>query len=402
MSITFTNDQLKALDIFNAGESLLLTGDSGTGKTALVKAMIEIAQSEGKEIAVTASTGLAASLLPGGRTIHSLLQTYPGMDLFNVDIREKARSLDDIDLLIIDEISMIGKHFIPYLYNCLQAAAGRIQLVVVGDFFQLPPVKDDYAFKSPYWDLLHLEPCILHEVVRQKNKELVYNLNLLKYGDAGCIPYFMSESSLTPFEDQISICAKTESAKRINEIKLERLAGKAYTFTALCEGDAFDHAIPAEEHLALKEGARVMATVNASEFINGSLGTVIGMNCDSIDVLFDSGKEVRVFRNMFESDRVDKAGRRLSVRQFPLRLAYAITIHKSQGQTFAYVNIDGSACWAPGQLYVAVSRAVAADHIFFSSSISERNIKTDFSVLQFYRNLENRAFLDDANMAAGY
>lgn len=402
MGITFTNDQSKGFEIFDAGKSLFLTGDSGTGKTALVKAMIEKAQSEGRGIAVTASTGLAASLLPGGRTIHSLLQTYPCMDLYNADFKEKAKNLEDIDLLIIDEISMIGKRFIPYLYNCLQAKEGKVQLVVVGDFFQLPPVKDDYAFKSPYWNYLDLEPCVLHEVVRQKDEKLICNLNRLKYGDAGCIPYFMSNSSPVPFQEQITICARAENARRINDMQLERLDGNAYTFTAQSEEGAFESEIPAEERLILKEGARVMATVNSKEYQNGSLGTVIDMNCDSVDVLFDSGREVRVFRRMFESGRVNKEGRKLSVCQFPLRLAYAITIHKSQGQTFSHVNIDGSSCWAPGQLYVAISRAVAAEHIHFSSPISAKNIKTDYSVLQFYRNLENSSFLTGSNTAAGY
>ena len=365
-----------------------MSGGAGVGKSFLVKEMIAKAQDEGRNVAVTASTGLAASLLPGGRTIHSFLKAFPFVDLNTVDFKEKSQNLEGIDLLIIDEISMLGKRFIPFLYNCLEAAERKIQLILVGDFFQLPPVKDDYAFKSSYWNWLKLEPCILHEVVRQKNEEMIYNLNKLKYGDAGCIPYFMSHSSRSFFEDQITICTKRESVRRLNQLKLDQIAGRAYTYTAYGDEKAFDSYAPIEKDLILKEGARVMATVNGEGFSNGSLGTVTELQCDSINVLFDNGFEINIFRRSFESGKLDKDGNKTFIQQFPLRLAYAITIHKAQGQTFKYVNIDASSCFAPGQLYVAVSRAKSIEHIHFINPINSESIKTDPSVVQFYKKMD--------------
>ena len=402
MSISFTNDQAKAFSLFQTGANLFLTGNPGSGKSALAKEMIASAGAVGAIAVITASTGLAASLIPGGRTIHSLLQMYPGMDYYNVDLKDKAKILENADILVIDEISMLGKRFMPYLYNCLEAAGHKIQLIMIGDFFQLPPVKDDYAFKSAYWNLLRLNPCVLHEVVRQKDEELVRNLNRMRYGDAGCIPYFMTHSSPTAFEDQITICAKNDSVNRINQLRLDQLKGAAYTFAAQCSESSFDGEIPAEKDLILKEGARVMATVNDKDFCNGSLGTVTNLQCDSIDVLFDNGKEITLFRRSFETGKLDQNGRKKAIWQFPLRLAYAITIHKSQGQTFKYVNIDGSSCFAPGQLYVAVSRAESIDHIHFMSPIQKSSIIADCSVKHFYQTIENRTFIAGAKKAAGF
>ena len=114
----------------------------------------------GKRVAKTASTGIAAQLI-GGRTVHSLLQAYPGVKDEKIDYEKKARNLDDVDVLIIDEISMLGRFFIQYLYNCLNHAEHHVQLILSGDFFSCPPVKDEYAFLSPYWNLLNLVPVFL-------------------------------------------------------------------------------------------------------------------------------------------------------------------------------------------------------------------------------------------------
>jgi ATP-dependent exoDNAse (exonuclease V) alpha subunit len=402
MSISFTDDQNSALALFHNGACIFLSGSGGTGKTMIVKEMISRAGAEGRQVAVAASTGLAASLIPGGRTIHGLLQVYPKMDFNSVDFAEKIKYIENIDILFIDEVSMLGKRFIPYLYNCLEAADKKIQLIMIGDFFQLPPVNDDYAFKSPYWKLLRLEPCILHQVIRQKDEEMIRNLNRLKYGDPECIRYFMDHSSPSAFDDQITICAKNDSVKRINQMKLEQLKGTEYTYIAQSPEGPSDNDFPGENKLVIKEGARVMATVNDKDFINGSLGTITNLQCDSIDVLFDSGKEVRLYRHSFESNKVDRYGRRAVVFQFPIRLAYAITIHKSQGQSFDYVNIDGASCFAPGQLYVAVSRAKSIEHIHFTSPITKDSIISDASVKQFYRNIEMKAFIPGTKKAVGF
>ena len=388
MNTYFTQDQLNAFDVFCKGRNILLTGAGGTGKTLLVKEMIAQAQNNGRKVAVTASTGIAASLLPGGRTIHSFLHAYPGMKLSNIDYREKVSRLDNTDVLVIDEISMLGKKFIPYLYNCLSAAQKRIQLIVVGDFFQLPPVKDNYAFQSPCWEKLKLTPCVLNEVVRQRDVEMIRNLNMLKYGDTDCLPYFISHASNEPFANQITLCAKTESANQINRAMLDRIKGIEHTYAAEHDDESVRSDFPFEESLCLKIGARVMAIVNSGEYVNGSLGTVTDLCDDSIEVLFDTGVRTKIKRHTFDTGRYAANGNKITVRQFPLRLAHAITIHKAQGQTFEFVNIDGASCWERGQLYVAISRAKSVERIHFTSLVTKENVKTDASVLQFYKSLE--------------
>lgn len=391
MSIQFTQDQAYAYSAFCKGKSIFLTGDAGTGKSMLVKEMIAKAQADGRRVAVTASTGIAASLLPGGRTIHSFLHAYPGMKLSNINYLEKIDRLADTDVLIIDEISILGDVFLPYLYNCLCAANKRIQLVVVGDFFQIPPINDAYAFQSPYWEKLKLTPCVLHEIVRQSDKEMIRNLNMLKFGDARCLPYFLSHSSAVPFDNQITICAKSDEAKRINQAVLSQIEGVARTYLAEYDDQRIKTDYPIDDQIEVKVGARVMAIVNSTEYVNGSLGTVTELCDDSIEVQFDNGVKAKIKRHTFDTGRYTAGGERITVRQFPLRLAHAITIHKAQGQTFEFVNIDGASCWERGQLYVAISRAKAVERIHFTRPITDRNIRTDKDVIDFYMKLEYSA-----------
>lgn len=385
----FTKSQQRALDVFNTGENMLLLGDPGTGKSTLISAIVAQARFSGKRIARTASTGIAAQLIKG-RTIHSLLKAYPGMKPEGIDYEDKARSLENIDVLIIDEVSMIGKTFICYLYNCLRNAAHHVQLILVGDFFQLPPVKDDYAFTSPCWAQLGLVPCILTEVVRQKDVDFIHSLNLLKYGDKSCLDYLLPHSSPVPLAGQISICARTESARIINRTEMEKLNGPSRTYWAEYEGSVVESDLRVELNLAIKCGMRVMSIVNGIGYSNGSLGTVTGFDDSSVQVLFDNGADTCLCRERFTVERRDVTGGTTELWQIPLRPAYAITIHKSQGQTFQYVNIDGTKCWAPGQLYVAVSRACSIGGIHFLTPIKDSNIRTDPAVIKFYDRLASR------------
>ena len=331
MSFIFTDDQMRVLDAFNNGRCLFVSGGAGTGKTTLIREIISNAQADGRRVAVTASTGIAASLFPGGRTIHSLLGYHYGYgaNIDEVNFFAKANRLENVDVLIIDEISMLGRSFVPFLYYCLLYADHPIQLIIVGDFFQLPPVHDDYAFQTSYWDALKLTPCLLRQVVRQKDEEMVRNINKLKYGDPGCLPYFISRSCTQRIEQQITICARKENAQRINQQELDWLPGRSYHYSALIDGNAPDCDIPVEQKLVLKVGARVMATVNSDEYVNGSLGTVINLEENEIDVVLDTGVEIRFFRREFDSCITGDPVEKTTVRQFPLRLAHAITIHSA-------------------------------------------------------------------------
>lgn len=381
-----TNGQQHALEMFSSGKNLLLLGDSGTGKSTLVSAIVKEAQAKAKKVAMTASTGIAAQLI-GGRTVHSLLRAYPGMSLNGIDYAKKVVGLEDISVLIIDEISMIGSSFIEYLYNCLNCAGHHIQLVVVGDFFQLPPVKDAYAFTSSYWKALDLTPCILTEIIRQKDADFIHNIRLLQYGDKSCLDYLLSHSSPTAFADQISICAKRRDAWLINKTELDKLDGPTQIYMANYEGQISESDLRVEKSFIAKKGMRVMCVVNGPTFSNGSLGTITSLGRDSVQVLFDNGQSVNFGKACFSVERKDILGRTTDLWQIPLCPAYAITIHKSQGQTFRYINIDGTRCWAPGQLYVAVSRATCIEGIHFLTPIKDENIKTDSAVIEFYKGL---------------
>ena len=368
-----TSGQSHALQLFCSGENLLLLGDPGTGKSTLISVIVQQAEKNGKRVAKTASTGIAAQLI-GGRTVHSLLQAYPGVKDEKIDYEKKARNLDDVDVLIIDEISMLGRFFIQYLYNCLNHA-------------EHPPVKDEYAFLSPYWNLLNLVPCVLTEVIRQNDKEFIRNINLLKYGNDQCIEYLLSHSSPTALAGQISICATKKDADLINHVELQKLAGEPYIYLAEYEGVISESDLQVEERMILKPGMRVMSVINGTSYRNGSLGTVVSLDQFYVEVLFDNNWKVCFGRRNFTVDRMDIPGKTTELWQIPIRPAYAITIHKSQGQTFQYVNIDGTRCWAPGQLYVAVSRARSIEGIHFLTPIRQCNIKTDPAVIRFYEQL---------------
>ena len=144
-----------------------------------------------------------------------------------------------------------------------------------------------------------------------------------------------------------------------------------------------------EECLVIKNGMRVMSVINGSRYSNGSLGTVINFNANYVEVLFDTGISATFEKKCFSVERKDVLGETTGLWQIPLCPAYAITIHKSQGQTFDYVNIDGTKCWSPGQLYVAVSRARSIQGIHFLTPIRQGNIKTDPVVIRFYNTLLN-------------
>ena len=386
INMQLTKGQQNALSAFRSGKNILLLGDSGTGKTTLISAIVEEAQSKGLRVAKTASTGIAAQLI-GGRTIHSFLKAYPKMDFSKIDYRQKISELENVDVLIIDEISMLNSSFIEYMYRCLECLSHSVQLILVGDFFQLPPVKGHYAFESFCWNSLNLTPCILTEVIRQDDNEFIKHLNLLKYGDSSCLEYFLSNSSPKPISGQISICAKRAAADRINKAEINKLNGKQQIYQTNYDGTVSSSDIPIEECLIIKPGMRVMSLINGTGYSNGSLGTVI--NCDPKTVLvhFDNGKTFRFGRACFSVERSDLIGTTTEIWQIPLRPAYAITIHKSQGQTFDNVNIDGTECWASGQLYVAISRARRIEGIHFLTPINKNNIKTNPLVVDFYKSL---------------
>lgn len=391
MSIqNYTPSQINAKKMVNTGVDILLLGKPGTGKTALISDICEEQIAKGRKVLVTASTGLAACNLDGGRTIHSALHWNPRKKEYNFDICSEA--LRQADVLVVDEVSMLGSSIINHLYDCLECVERKPQLILSGDFFQLPPIAPNgyirqYPFENPKWTSLDLTPCILEEVVRQSDAEFKEMLGKAMVGDTSCIKYFNEQTQKKRIEGAITLCTKNDFADVINAEKLGMLPGLPTLFYAQGKTDKVDFKkTRVEKCLSVKKNMRVMALRNdsARRYQNGSLGTVVDIGQNSIKVMFDNGALVDVQRTFFTAQEIDNPTNEIEVEQFPLRGGYAISIHKSQGQTFEAVNIMAPDCWDPGQLYVALSRARSIKGIHLMQPIVEKSLKVDPKVINYY------------------
>lgn len=391
--LRYTPSQETTKETVNAGKNILLLGKPGTGKTELIKDICEEQTAKGKKVLITASTGLAASNFDGGRTIHSVLRWNPnGGDL---DLWVCSRDLGSADILIIDEVSMLGTDILNHLVNCLNYVDHKPQLILSGDFFQLPPVTPRgyirrYPFENRNWNALGLTTCFLEEIVRQRDPEFKLMLEKAMIGDTSCIPYFNERSQRKIIEGAITLCTRNNLADKINKKKMALLPGSAKIYYAVGECGKVDfNKIRVEECLSVKKHMRVMSLRNdpSERYQNGSLGTVMDMNENVITVRFDNCVEVEIRRIPYLVEAKGYAGKEIKIEQFPLRGGYAISIHKSQGQTFDAVNIMAPSCWDPGQLYVALSRARTIDGIHLMEPIVAKSLFADQKVINYYKSL---------------
>lgn len=439
MGVVLNYLQQYAYNVLMSGYNTFLTGDAGTGKTYVIKKFIDDARLKGRNVMVCAPTGIAA-LHVNGVTLHHQFRAKIGPNITRGIQPEALNKLIHTDILIIEEISMARIDLFDFVVNYIFAAnskrkiAGRpnIQLVLVGDFLQLPPVltkqdkaildeyykrdiKAGFAFESEFWNLFNFKYIILTEVVRQDNKEFVTRLNKIRVGDKSDIQYIMDESSPIPLDNAISLYGQNNSAVEKNIEKLNELPTELYTFKAEIYGAAKITDTNAEETLALKVGARVMSLENKEDneskdgtllYGNGSLGTVVAINPGYITVEFDSGSIENIERHTWdiyqysidEKTKRDKFPKLIetqigAVVQFPLKLAYAVTIHKSQGQTYNAVNISPYA-WDCGQLYVALSRVVNIKNLYLKYSIDPQYLVISLNVIDFYNRICKEANKD--------
>jgi len=381
-----------ALEIMLSGQSVLLTGPAGAGKTFVLNQFIRFAKLEGKHVSVTATTGLAATHL-GGTTIHS----WSGMGINDsigqgfVDHIAKGRReiIEKTDVLIIDEISMLHDFRLDMVDDICRLVRkkdepfGGIQIIMSGDFFQLPPINrgdsraGGFVVNSEVWRELDPVICYLQEQHRQDDEQLLEILNAIR---GGTLRRHHAETLLARtevFPDDLEQLTELHTVNvdvdSINEAKLATLDEDEVVYTQTTTGGAnyietLQRSVLSPGELKVKKGALVMAVKNSPErkYANGSIGTVIDFEpyTDYPIVEFRNGKEVSMVPDTWELRDGDK--KRASITQIPLRLAWAITIHKSQGMTLDAARIDLRKAFVEGMGYVALSRVKNLNNLYLT------------------------------------
>lgn len=425
-----TNDRLElaAKIIEKTGCSLFLTGKAGTGKTTFLR---NLRASSRKRMVVTAPTGIAA-INAGGMTLHSFFQLdfgpfVPGArrDRRNrhsmAFSKEKIRIIRGLDLLVIDEISMVRSDMLDAVDDVLRRFRDRtlpfggVQLLLIGDLQQLPPVVIDSEreilranYRSPYFfdshalsqlDYLTLE---LQTVYRQSDPEFLGLLNSVRDNKADISVLerlnsrYIAGFNPSDSEGYVRLTTHNRMANEINRARLDELQSPAYTFRASIQGNFPESSYPAEPYLELKEGAQVMFIKNDMgtdrRFFNGMLGRVTAIDEEGVTVTpADSDEPINVEPMEWENVRfiVNEETKEITeqregvFRQLPLKTAWAITIHKSQGLTFDRAIIDATSSFTHGQTYVALSRCRSLEGMVLERPIPPSAIINDPTVTQF-------------------
>ncbi len=448
-----TAEQQIAFDALMAGQNVFLSGGAGTGKTFVLDRFIAACQKARKTVLRMAPTGIAARLI-GGSTIHRAIKAkttiigpddFKAKDYANKIGQKRYEILAQADVIVVDEISMCrsdlfaylakiilaeGQPHLPFRFNVpegkprapedLKPIQHPIQVVLCGDFAQLPPIigsqpnqdvweecypenQDGWAFLTAQWKDLGLKTYDLKTVIRQSNPEFSEALNKIRRGDASGIDYINTNYAKALQKDCMTICTRKIEVTRINKERyaaLDHTEQKTYVLQE--EGEVTDDdksSIAAR--LRLCPGTRVLFMANDNEvtpprYSNGSFGTVTATKMDSILVELDDGLEVEVKRKEWKVTRPrlveDKETGEKKVEevvvgkfsQIPVVWGWAITIHKSQGQSYESVNIDPSNTFADGQLYVALSRCKDIHQMHLSRPLVPSDVMTSKAVQRFY------------------
>lgn len=417
-------------------ESIFLTGKAGTGKTTFLKFLKSQCS---KNSIIAAPTGVAA-IHAGGVTLHSLfhLPLHPFLptketrsDLLKTIRYSKQRLnlLRKMELLVIDEISMVRSDLLDAIDTILksvrrnhEAPFGGAQMLYIGDLYQLPPVvkRDEWELLRSYYDspfffdshaVKEQQPLLieLEKIYRQKEHEFVDLLNHVRNNQMTDTDYRLLNSRYQPnFEPDrnqkfITLTTHNHQADRINEHKLQQLNTDSFVFKASIDGDFPEHLFPAESDLILKEGAQVMFLKNDSmgqKYFNGKIGTVQQLERDKV-VVQSEGETIEVAKDVWEHTRytLNRTDEKLeqevlgSFQQYPLRLAWAVTIHKSQGLTFDHVMMDAAASFSSGQVYVALSRCTRLDGIVLLTPIPPAAIQTNQHIAHVQTTLKPKGSL---------
>jgi len=434
--IKLSQEQENALQLFEKGKNIFLTGPGGSGKTELIKRIVEIANKQHKRIQVCALTGCAAVLLgcPGSKTIHSWsgigIASGPFGRVVDRVIKNgyKNKMWNSVDVLVIDEISMMSKKIFEVLDIIGRRARrdektpfGGIQVVFSGDFYQLPPVgdRDDedtsaFCFESDRWNDIFMKENViqLKTIFRQTDTNYTKVLNQIRVGKLYKSSYdlIMTRVGLTYPDNGIKptiLLPRRRDVEQININELEKLKGDVFTYNLSVEkkkasaNNIFKKAddpiksdieikqlrtsIIADDKLVLKVGTQVMCIANidvdgALPIVNGSQGVVIEITNGFPKVKFLNGL-IKVFGyHTWTTENMDG----ISIKQIPLIHSWAITIHKAQGVTLDLAEIDaGSNIFECGQTYVALSRVKSLEGLYLSA-FNPQKIKVNEKVQKFY------------------
>ena len=436
-----SNPQLElAFDFLQyTNQNIFLTGKAGTGKTTFLR---NLKKSSPKRMVVVAPTGVAA-INAGGVTIHSFFQMSFGPQI-PVDpnqqrpasaesnfaakrfSREKINIIRSLDLLVIDEISMVRADILDGIDEVLRRYKNRykpfggVQLLMIGDLQQLAPVvkDDEWSILKAYYDtcfffssralkrskFMGIE---LTHIFRQSDQRFIDLLNKVRENrmdestlqelNRRYIPDFSPEDK----EGYITLTTHNNQSQQINDSKLGKLKTKSYRFKAEVQGEFPEYSYPADPELELKVGAQVMFAKNdlsaEKRYYNGKIGEITGIGDDEIEVLCPGdAMAIEVEKAEWQNSKYTLNDTTQEIQedvigtfiQFPLKLAWAITIHKSQGLTFEKAIIDARASFAHGQVYVALSRCKTLEGLVLSTPIATHSVKNDTTVIQFTDDVE--------------
>lgn len=401
-----SDDQYAALQLGKAGQNLFITGEPGSGKTLLVRALEIEFHRQRKSVVFLAPTGLAALAL-GGSTFHRFFKfpTKPLSKDIGLSMGKSFKMRDLVhatDVFVIDEMSMVRADLFTAMDLTLRSATnkpdvpfGGKQIIGVGDFYQLPPVVTDptigdwlhavfggvLACHCMSWHEAQLRVTPLVTNHRQSDDSAFnHALNLIRIRNPQGLALINQMATVTSELQGTIITFTNDSAQMINSRKLAEIDRESFKFIA--ERDEKGIA-PVDSEIELKVGARVMLAANTNEFVNGDLGIVEQINSDSIQVKLDRGPSVKVERYVWDSKdyRVNSSGQLVdtvvgSFKQLPVRLGWAITAHKSQGQTLDKVTLlMDTRPFESGQLYVALSRVRRASDLYLGRPLDGMDLK---------------------------
>lgn len=418
--------QAQALSILKTGANVFLTGEPGSGKTHTIRTYISYLRDHGIEPAITASTGIAATHIHG-MTIHawSGLGIRSSLDAYDLDALSTkeylVRRINNAKVLIIDEVSMLSAQtlsMVDVICRTLRGSPepfGGLQVILVGDFFQLPPISKlgspaHFAYLSPSWKNLKLITCYLTEQHRQEDQNLLSLLSAIRSNSVEDFHHEELQSKTiknrNSFENSTQLFTKNIAVDQINEAKLNSLSSKEEVFLMETKGskalvEGLKKGCLSPEILKLKKDAVVMCTKNNPQagFANGTLGVVVGFESATRYPIIElkDGRKITVAHMEWLVEEEGKVKARIS--QIPLRLAWAITVHKSQGMSLDSASMDLSDVFEYGQGYVALSRVRTFSGIELSG-YNKRALEVHPEVLTTDKNFRNSSLQAEGSFEA--